>query len=135
MGFNAMWAANAAALVFIVSDTQTKDSAGHWKPSASHSFDTGASWASLALQATMRGWQAHAMAGIYHDRVHQALQVPGFYRVEAAVAIGRLGDPSMLPEKLRIREYPSLRRPLSEVAFAGRFQPNHEDRERLDRES
>ncbi len=36
-------------------------------------------------------------------------------------AIGRPGDPALLPEKLRAREVPSLRRPLAETAFEGGF--------------
>lgn len=81
----------------------------------------------------MRGWQAHAMAGIHHDKGHQTLQVPRFYKVEVAIAIGSPGDPSTLPDKLRAREQSSQRRPLEEVAFTGLFAVSQEDRDRQDR--
>jgi hypothetical protein len=43
------------------------------------------------------------------------------WRVEAAIAIGRPGDKSSLPEALRAREQPSDRLPLSQLAFEGDF--------------
>ena len=116
--FNAVWAADASALVFIVSEL-TMGSPD--KPSHSHSFDSGAAWAGIALQAHMLGYHAHAMVGFDFDRAREVLAVPDSFRIEAAVAIGRRGDPASLPEKLREREVPSDRKPLSEIAFAGKF--------------
>ena len=54
-------------------------------------------------------------------RAFAELDVPKGFRVEAAYAVGKRGDPSILPEKLRDREVPSPRLPLSAVAFEGRF--------------
>jgi hypothetical protein len=51
----------------------------------------------------------------------RVLGVPENYRVEAAVAIGRIADPSTLPDDLREREKPSQRKPISELVFEGRF--------------
>jgi nitroreductase len=120
--FNRSWAANAAALVFIVSkSTMRPPGADADVPSYSHSFDAGAAWAHLALQATFMGWHVHGMVGFDHERAFSELHVPAGYRVEAAVAIGRLGDKSMLPEMLQEREVPSPRQPLSSTAFEGGF--------------
>lgn len=120
--FNARWARNASALLFLVSDTLLPtDEAGSVRPSQTHSFDAGAAWAHLALQATAMGYQAHAMAGIRFDEVRQRLSVPDKYQVEIAIAIGRQADPSDLPFELRKREKPSSRRPLQEIAFPERF--------------
>ena len=47
--------------------------------------------------------------------------MPTGYRVEAAYAVGRLGDKSKLPEKLQAREAPSTRIPLNKLAFEGGF--------------
>jgi len=118
--FNQSWAANASALLIIVSDTlmTTPDGAN---PSHSHSFDAGAAWAQLGLQAQMLGYHAHGMTGIDFDKARDLLAVPEHFRVEAAVAIGRKGDPSVLPEGLRARDVPSDRKPLDEIAFAGKF--------------
>ena len=118
--FNKDWAQNASAMIFIVSDT-TMDQGEATSLSRTHSFDAGAAWAQMALQATALGYHAHAMAGIDYDRVQSELNVPPHYRVEVAVAIGRRGSPDTLPEALREREMPSGRKPVDEIAFAGAF--------------
>lgn len=118
--FNQSWAKGASALIVIVSKT-TMRQGDKDVPSHSHSFDTGAAWGSLALQATLKGWQAHGMVGFDMPKAAEVLDVPEGYRVEAAVAIGRQGDPASLPEGLAAREKPSPRSPLNEIAFEGGF--------------
>ena len=90
--FNETWAQYASALVFVLSDTvMSGDDGRPAKKSRTHSFDAGAAWAQLALQATSLGYQAHAMAGINFEQSHESLAVPERYRVEIAVAAVRLG--------------------------------------------
>lgn len=123
--FNADWVKNAGALVFICSDRYAPGPVdAEPKISHTHSFDAGAAWALMALQATALGYHAHGMAGVDYPRAAAELGVPERFRVEAAVAIGRLGDKALLPEKLQAREAPADRRPLSEVVFHGRFSPS-----------
>ncbi|MET0251276.1 MAG: nitroreductase family protein [Novosphingobium sp.] len=117
--FNAAWAKDAGVLVFIVSDTEQNGAPG--QVSHSHSFDAGAAWAQLALQATALGYHAHGMTGIDFDRARAELQLPDSYRLEAAAAIGRRGPPERLPEALRTREQPSARKPVEEIAISGSF--------------
>jgi nitroreductase len=120
--FNAAWAGDASALVFVVSVTMVPAHGDSLpKPSRTHSFDTGAAWAQMALQAAVSGYQAHAMAGIHRDKVRQRLAVPESFRIEIAVAIGTQVDPGRLPPALRDRESPSGRLALDAVAFAGTF--------------
>ena len=47
--------------------------------------------------------------------------LPPGYKVEAAIAIGRAGDKSILPEALQSREQPSERMPLSQLVNEGKF--------------
>jgi nitroreductase len=120
--WNQSWAHSASALIYILSDSLPfTDKAGEPAPSHTHSFDAGAAWACLALQATKLGFHAHGMSGIELDRARLDLRVPDRFRIEAAVAVGRLGDPATLSEKLRAREVPSDRCPLAETVFHGRF--------------
>ncbi len=120
--FNQGWAHSASVLIYILSDTTPMtDKAGTPATSHSHSFDAGAAWACLALQATLRGYQAHGMSGIEFDRARAELAVPERFRIEAAAVIGRIGDPATLPEKLQAREAPSGRKALEAFAFAGSF--------------
>ena len=93
------------------------------EPLYSHSFDAGAAWAYLALQAHHLGWAAHGMGGFHVDKAHAATGAPeSDYRVEAAIAIGRPTDASVLPESFRAREVPSGREPLERFVFEGRLE-------------
>jgi nitroreductase len=119
--FNQSWASNAGALLFFLSDTQSAGPDGKLGPLHSHSFDTGAAWAQLGLQALKLGYHAHGMTGIDFDQARELLGVPERFRVEAAAAIGKVTDPSVLPEGLRGGEVPSGRKPLEEIAYPGKF--------------
>lgn len=119
--FNQSWAGSASALVFLLSDTGSDGAAQQPQASPIHSFDTGAAWSHIALQAVRLGYHAHAMAGIAFEAAREALAVPSRFRIEIAVALGRRADPETLPPQLREREWPSPRRPLAETAFPGSF--------------
>jgi nitroreductase len=118
---NQRWAKNASALLFVISRTYNVSREGEKKPAPTHAFDAGAAWMSVALQAHLLGYHAHGMAGIFKDRIMEELGVPDGYRVEAAIAIGKLAAKESLPDDLAEREVPSNRLPLSEIAFEGRF--------------
>jgi len=115
---NRFWAKEAAALLLFVSK-ETFDHNGERYPT--HSFDTGAAWENLALQATLRGLVTHGMQGFDYERARAELNIPEGFRVEAMAAVGRPGDPSTLPERVRAREAPSDRKPLSEITCEGPF--------------
>lgn len=119
--FNQSWAKNAAALIVVASNSVMTSPSGETSPQYSHSFDTGAAWMSLALEAYRKGWFAHAMVGFDIPRTAVELHVPPTFRVEAAIAIGRRGDKTLLPESLQARETPNGRNPLTAIAFEGGF--------------
>lgn len=119
--FNQSWAANASVLLYVVSDTLMEMKPGEANPNHCHSFDAGAAWMSLALQAARSGLYAHGMSGVDFDAARKVLDLPDRFRPEAAVAIGYRGDPAGLAEHLREREAPSARKPLNEIGMAGRF--------------
>jgi len=120
--FNEDWARHASALIFVLSDTVMPGNESRKdKPSHYHSFDTGAAWAQLALQATSLGYHTHAMAGLHFEKSRKSLVIPKRYQVEIAIAIGKRTDQSMLPAELQEIERPSQRNPIDEIAFAGLF--------------
>jgi nitroreductase len=120
--FNRGWAQHASALVIILSKTTLlRASSGEEVPFPSHSFDAGAAWAYLALQATNAGWHVHGMAGIDREGIQRELRVPAPFKVELAVAIGKLGDKASLSEQLQARELPSPRLKVEELAVAGPY--------------
>jgi nitroreductase len=119
---NRTWAKEASALVFLMSNSLMRmPSADKLVPSPTHSLDAGAASGYLALQACKLGWLTHGVAGFDRERAIAELGVPTNYKIEAAYAVGRVGDPSKLPAALQIREHPSGRLPLAELAFEGSF--------------
>jgi nitroreductase len=120
--FNQGWVKSAGALLFVISRTHNGElGSAEQKPSYSHSFDAGTAWGFLAMQAHLAGYEAHGMTGMHIEKANEILGIPEGFRVEAAVAIGKVGDKNQLPEKLREREVPSQRKPLSELAFKDTF--------------
>lgn len=115
---NQLWAKNASALAFIMSDTLS-DYKGETTLLRSHSFDAGAAWMSLAVQAHSMGLATHAMSGVDWEAARRIVQAPDRLQIEAAIAIGYPGDKADLPDNLREREEPSDRRPVAETAFNG----------------
>ncbi len=87
---NRGWAAGAAVLIALLSKrTAPVRGSDAVRENYNHSFDTGAAWMALALQASAMGWAAHAMGGIDVPRAIAVLRVPDDYRVECMIAVGR----------------------------------------------
>lgn len=119
---NQSWCKDASALVFVASSTtMSVPGKNEPQPSRTHSFDAGAAWMALSMQALKMGWHTHGMIGLDYDAAAQTLKVPDGFHLEMGIAIGRRDEPAKLPESLRKREAPNDRKPLSETAFEGGF--------------
>jgi nitroreductase len=118
MEANQQWCHNAAILMVVLSH---KVFAKNGKPNPVHTFDAGAAFMNLALQGSAMDLVVHGMAGFDRDQARQDLRVPEDYAVEAMIAVGRPGDPDLLPEGLREREIPSGRNPVEAFAREGVF--------------
>jgi nitroreductase len=119
---NQSWAGRAAALIVLVSDPVFLPPGAEKQITLrSASLDAGAAWGSLALQATRAGWAAHGMGGFDVERAAVELNVPENHHVEVAIAIGRPGERSRLPDALQAREQPNGRRKVTEFTFEGGF--------------
>jgi hypothetical protein len=114
--------ATCLRLVFFVSRElmQSRGSA-ELIPLPTHSYDTGAASGYFALQAQLMGWHVHGMYGFDHVRSAELLRTPLHHHVEAAYAVGRIGDASALPEALQVREVPGGRLSLAELVHEGSF--------------
>ena len=122
---NQPWAKRAPLLMFVFAK---RHYIGSNTQNRSAPFDCGATWISLAFQARKMGLHTHAMAGIDREAVYGALGVPKEqYEVLAAIAVGRRGDPELLPPDLREREYPNERRPVTDFVSEATFQPGTTD--------
>ena len=71
---NRSWAQDASVLVVVLSNTRFDHNGS---PSVTHSFDAGAAWENLALQASAKGYAAHGMEGFDHDKARADLGGPG----------------------------------------------------------
>lgn len=118
---NQVWAKNAAVLILEVSH---KHFEYNETTSRTHSFDAGAAWENLALQAFSMGLVAHGMEGFDYDRAQKELKISDHYQVEAMIAVGKPGKKEDLPEKLQKSESPNERKPLEEIIFEGFFKEN-----------
>ena len=114
---NRVWAERAGALVLVISRLQSDEQ----RPSITHSYDSGAAWMSLALQASLSGIVAHGIQGFDYERARRVLRVPAQFAVEAMIVLGKPATPEVLPEDLRRRETPSDRRPLAQTICHGPF--------------
>jgi len=116
--FNQTWTKNAAVLVVVLSRSNF---VYNEKLNVNHSFDAGAAWQNLALEASERGLVAHAMAGFDYDKARTELKVPNNYSIEAMIAIGKPGKREDLPAELQDKEIPSGRKDLKETVKEGLF--------------
>lgn len=116
--FNQGWAKDAAVLMVLIShDTFSFNG----KPSRTHSFDAGAAWENLAIQAAAMGLVAHGMEGFDYARAKEDLHIPDGYTVEAMIAVGKPGSIEKLPKDLQEREKPSDRKKINEFISEGVF--------------
>jgi nitroreductase len=117
---NLAWAGQAAALIVVgAKTTVTRD--GEERPNPTHGFDAGAAWMSLALQAHLTGWVAHAMGGFDKDKAAADLGLGAGHVLYAVVAVGQKAALDSLPEAARAREIPNGRVPLAVLAAEGQF--------------
>jgi hypothetical protein len=114
---NKVWCARASLLLVVLSKTTFENG----KPCRTHSYDSGATWMSLALQGSLLGLVVHGMQGFDYDRARIALNIPEEFQVEAMAAIGRPGSIEDLPEQLQARETPNERRPLTQSVCEGPY--------------
>jgi nitroreductase len=117
---NQKWAPKVSALIALLS-AKAYPAGDGTEPNPYHTFDAGAAWANLSLQANMLGWRTRAIGAFDRGRAAVVMKVPDSHAIEILVAIGRAGSPDALPEDLRKLNAPNTRTPLrdliSEEAF------------------
>lgn len=116
---NQAWAKHAPVLLLSVGKNIFSPGpyTGQHNPYALH--DTGAASAYLSLQTTALGLYAHGVGGFDHEKARAHFNIPSEFEIGACWAIGYLGDPDALPDRLRQRELaPRTRKPLNEFVFA-----------------
>ncbi|MFT8737047.1 MAG: nitroreductase family protein [Zymomonas mobilis] len=120
---NRSWAKQAAAIIFIISKTTlTSPISGIEQDAPSHSFDAGAAWMAMALQATQMGLATRPMTGVYFDKAREILKVPESYHIDAAIAVGHPNTTIPLEEShSRRMKFSNMRRSIHEISGEGYF--------------
>lgn len=116
--WNKQWCKNAAVLIVIIA---RKTFEHNNQPAKTHAFDAGAAWENLALEGASHGLVVHGMEGFNYEATRKELNIPDDYEVLAMAAIGKVGKKEDLPLQMQEREFPSDRKPLSEIVMQGEF--------------
>jgi nitroreductase len=106
------WAPAASALVFSLHQVGTGPEADALTYSDYAAYDLGQAVAQLCVQAGALGLSCHQFAAFDHEGMAELAGVPAHWSVTTGIAIGR-----GLVSELAPRE----RRPLSSIAYGGRF--------------
>jgi nitroreductase len=112
---NQAWAKAAGALLLGVAVTHNEKGEVPYA-----TYGVGLASENLVLQAVAEGLVAHQMAGFDRDAARRVFALPEHATPLVVIAVGVLGDPELIPDELREREFgPRRRRPLAEIAFKG----------------
>ena len=112
---NQVWAKNSALLIL---STAKKNYDHKGRPNRHAMHDTGAANVLLCLQANEMGYQAHQMGGFIQEKTYESFGIDSDkYDLVTFIAVGKPGDPSILPEDLRKSEIePRERKSLDDIA-------------------
>ena len=109
---NQVWAEHAGAVVANIASVV--DAEGN--PQSHAVYDLGQAVAHFSVQATAEWLLVHQMGGFDAQTLGRELELDSSQRVVTLMAIGSMGDPAELPEKLQLREaQPRSRKSLSEI--------------------
>lgn len=116
---NQPWAKNAPILALGVIEHNFEHNG---KPNKAAAHDLGAASAMLTVEATARGLSVHQMIGIEPEQAHSAFNLGESQEVLTGLAIGYLGDDSVVGEEYAKRQQGERqRKPLAELLIAGGF--------------
>lgn len=111
---NRLWSDKAPVLILLASQKIKEDDS--YNPF--HAFDTGAAWASLALQAHLLGLSTRAIGGFNVDKARKTLNIQEEFDLHIVIALGFQDEKDALTEEnFRELEKPNQRHPLSESIF------------------
>ncbi|MGX1933920.1 nitroreductase family protein [Microbacterium resistens] len=115
MGFNQVWAGNAAVLIVAIAETTNAEGA----PYTHAIYDLGQAVAHLSVQAHHDGLVVHQMSGFVPEAIRELVDLEERFAPTTVIALGELGDIDALPDPLQEREVaPRVRRPLVETVVA-----------------
>jgi nitroreductase len=115
---NQTWASRAPVLLITVAQTLTDDN----RENIYASHDTGMAYSNLVFQLISHDLFIHPMGGFNREKARLMSEIPANYEPIIMAALGYLSessdfDPILIEKEKRQR----IRKPLTEIAFHGRF--------------
>lgn len=117
---NKLWCCNAAVLMILSARTHFEHNG---KPDRSFALNAGASWQNLALQGHVLGLAVRGMQDFNYEQAVADFRITPPFAVQMMIAVGRPGSAELLPPSLRIKDRPTLRKSVAEIAFEDEFRP------------
>jgi len=118
--FNRLWAVHAPLLILACG--RKLHTAKEEMPNPTYAYDTGQAVAYLSLQAMEEGIYTHQMSGFDKDTIKQNFQLQEQIEPITIIALGYIGNPEILPPKIRALENgPKTRMPLQNFTFGAGF--------------
>ena len=116
--FNQMWAINAPVLLLSIGKkTNSKEEASNI-----YKYDVGQSVAHLTFQASFEGLHLHQMSGFYPGKAAELFELPDNYEAISVIAMGYIGNPSMLHSRMQKAEKAEReRKDLKDFIFTVKF--------------
>ena len=116
--FNQSWTQHTSLLGFVVA---RKHFEHNGKLNQLATFDCGAAWLAMTLQARKLGLYTHGMGGIKRDEVYQAFALDtAKFEVICGFALGYIDSAKLLAKDVADREKPSPRKPLAQIWQRGK---------------
>ena len=107
MDGNKLWTQTAPMLILTVAK-KTFDYKN--KPNKYHYHDIGLAIGNLSIQAASMNLYAHQMAGFYPEKARKICNIPENFDPVSMIAVGYLGNPNTLPQKLYDTEISAQKR-------------------------
>ncbi len=98
--FNQMWAKFAPVLILCCSKKNTDQG----KPNSSYKYDAGQAMAHLTFQAASENIFVHQMGGFSVNKASELFEIPDDIEPLSVLALGYLGDPKILHERMQVSE-------------------------------
>ncbi|MFC5648181.1 nitroreductase family protein [Paenibacillus solisilvae] len=92
---NRIWTDHVPVLILVASKKLREDG----EPNGAHAFDTGAAWATLALQAHLLGLSTRAVGGFDRSKAREVLDIPDHIELHAIIGLGYRGGIDTLDER------------------------------------
>ncbi len=115
--FNQLWTKFAPVLIISCGTTDFNN-----RQMYTYSYDVGQSVAYLTVQATSEGLFVHQMSGFDRDKTKELFNLPENVEPISAIAIGYIGNPDILNEKLKLMEMSErVRKDFDKFIFTEKF--------------